>query len=122
MVKVRQAVNHRDRAVCGEAFNNLVAKGANDEAVQVARHDTRSVANTFAAADLSVLRIQDHREAAEFIYADFKGNPCAGAALEKEKAPRLKVKSFRAAKAACLHIAGQMKNLLRLVRSEIGFF
>ncbi len=85
MVEVGKGVDHRHRGVAGQLVDDLLAVGADHQAVHVAGHDPRHVFQRFVAGELGVAAGEVDHLAAQPVHGRFEGNPGAGGRFFKNQ-------------------------------------
>ena len=84
VMRVREAVDHRDLAVLGEVLHVLLRERTDHDAVDVAAHHVGRVFDGLAHAQLDVVGVQEHRLRAELLDADLEAHARARAGLHED--------------------------------------
>ena len=89
MEQVGETVDHRLASELREIENVLMGEDAGHDAVGERGKHTRGVGHRLAHAQLDLVVVQDHGEAAELEHADLEGHPGAGGGLLEDHGERL---------------------------------
>ncbi|MNI88753.1 hypothetical protein D3C73_1460820 [compost metagenome] len=103
MGMIGQGVDHRNGRMLRQFKQNVMAKRADHNPIQVAGQDPCRIRDDFTAADLQIIARQEQRMPAELVHSNLKGNTGTCGRFLKDHAERL---------------AGErMKHLIRLILS-----
>ena len=83
VVRVGEAVDHRDLAVVGEVLDVLLGEGADHDAVDVAAHHVGGVLDGLPDAQLDVVGVQEHGLGAELLDPDLEAHARARTGLHE---------------------------------------
>ena len=118
MVGVGQGVDHGDGAVAGQVDQLVVAEGAHDQAIGVARQHACGVADGLIAAELGIVLGHEDGPAAEVAHGDLEGHPGAGGGFFENENAGLAGQQI-AAVVGGLHGGGPVEDAGGLVAAEI---
>ena len=121
MQKVSQGIDNRHVRPFSKLLHPVMAKGANHDAVQITGHNTGSILDRLAPAQLQITVGQKQCLTAQLIHTCFKGKAGTGGRFLKNHAQSLALQDMmlNAGLLLCLELVAQSQDFIYLIHGKV---